>query len=616
VTVRALREVSLVAGLAAIGVALPLAINAAAGVLDIPYSDEFTFRQTALHLWQTGELRLGGWSIMTFVGQLVAVQPVLALSGGAGWAFPATAAAFMAAGIAAGYALARRLLAPGSAAVAVLLVLTFPGVLVVAPTFMTDIPAWAAELACLALAVPALDRRVPGRRRGRILVLALAAGVLAFSIREFGLAAPVAVLLVMTVGSWLDARRGATPIIGGRALVLAWALALGVCLAVYVVTSSLPGQAPARLHPPGDADLRRARQAVATTALAVAPALVLAGTAWLRRRSWRDRWSMAGLAGGLALGLLVYASDLAEAVRGGLPVLVVGNVLSAAGSTGSGAGAGIRPVLFVPPTWKLLNLLALASVLAGTALAGAWVGRVVRQLQILRSAALTSWQVGPRALLATFSILYLGGTLAFGLIGSLFDRYLWPTFLPLAVLLLAEPPPAPAGRVADDPAGRVADRAGQAGPAGPAPPGRRVVQRLDWSLALGARAVAVAIVVGLAAASLALVLNRAAFDAARWEAGRALVAAGIPADRIDAGYEWVGHHADQIVTANREPGPGERWYHLIVPEFRPCAIVASSSLVEPGIELRGVSRSAYRLLLVGGPPGPLYDYRTEAAGCP
>ncbi len=58
--------------------------------------------------------------------------------------------------------------------------------------------------------------------------------------------------------------------------------------------------------------------------------------------------------------------------------------------------------------------------------------------------------------------------------------------------------------------------------------------------------------------SAGITLNAFSYDIARWRAGERAVAAGFPASRVDAGFEWVGMHAAGGVV-NRdafEPGWG------------------------------------------------------------
>ncbi len=62
-------------------------------------------------------------------------------------------------GIAGAYWLARAVVGRAWGAACTLLVLAVPGFLVNTSTFMTDLPAFSAEVACLALGVAALGRR-------------------------------------------------------------------------------------------------------------------------------------------------------------------------------------------------------------------------------------------------------------------------------------------------------------------------------------------------------------------------------------------------------------------------------------------------------------------------
>src|SRR6266576_1401233 len=122
-------ETWLLVGLLLLGVVLPVVVGAIAGSLEIPRNDDWSYRRIALELARTGRL---------------AVIPVL-------------------------------------------LLVVFPGYLAYATSYMSDVPAAAAEFACLALGAIALARRpVPAGW----LLAAVAVGFLAFSIRDFAVAAP------------------------------------------------------------------------------------------------------------------------------------------------------------------------------------------------------------------------------------------------------------------------------------------------------------------------------------------------------------------------------------------------------------------------------------------
>ena len=93
----------------------------------------------------------------------------------------------------AAYLVARSVLTRAWAGLCVLLTLLFPGLLLNTSSFLTDMPALSVDMACLALGVAALTRQ--GGGRWDFLATSMAVGCFAFSIREFSLAAPIAVLV-------------------------------------------------------------------------------------------------------------------------------------------------------------------------------------------------------------------------------------------------------------------------------------------------------------------------------------------------------------------------------------------------------------------------------------
>ncbi len=113
-----------------------------------------------------------------------------AVFGDHAWA-PGTAVAVLAtAGLVAAYALASSALSRRWALACVLVVLALPGFALSTSSFMTDVPAFSAEVLCLAVAALALRRE--GRARGALLAAALVVGCFGFSVREFDIAAPLA----------------------------------------------------------------------------------------------------------------------------------------------------------------------------------------------------------------------------------------------------------------------------------------------------------------------------------------------------------------------------------------------------------------------------------------
>jgi hypothetical protein len=439
-----------------------------------------------------------------------------------------------------------------------------------------------------------LDRS-PEEHRWRWLAAALAVGCYAFSIREYALAAPLAVVVAAA----------ASDRHGRRLPYLLGLVAVGIgCAAIYIVAAAFPGQGAVGLEPPTPHTTRRVLDAIGVVSLTLAPAILVAAWTWVPRW-WRSRDRLAAVAGGLfGLGIatVVYLEQLVTRIGGpGGPDFFVGNVFDRYGSLGVEQLAGRRPVLFASPWWDLLNDLALVATFGGLTLLGA--ALVVERHRLLRAVDLrsvpTPLGTAP-GILALFAVIFAAGTAFLGLTVIIFDRYTWPLVLPLAVILLRLPGPTPA---LED--GRAAALDGLAGTADRRP-GRPVAM---WVAAGVLFAVA-------ATTSLALLLNEAAFDGARWRIGDEAVRLGFAADTVDAGLEWVGLHATGPVQLAARQVPDRTGYSVKFPTFHACAIVSSTPLDWVDVELVVKRFDAYRLLLVVGPSEPLYLYRVIRPGCP
>ena len=251
------RDVWIVLGLMALAVGLPTLVGIASGAIAIPHNDDFAYRRPALLLFQTGRLELSGWAVMTLVGQLFATMPLLWLTSGSAVAFAATTMAFAVVGIVAGYALARRILSPGLAGFAVLLALIIPGFMLYTTAYMTEVPAFAMEVSCLALGAVAIGRP-PDRDRWSWLAASLAVGCYGFATREYALAAPIAVLVAAGASDRADRR---LPYAVGLAGVVV------VCGAIYVFASNLAGQGTVGLDLPTPGTTRRVLDSVTVLSL-------------------------------------------------------------------------------------------------------------------------------------------------------------------------------------------------------------------------------------------------------------------------------------------------------------------------------------------------------------
>jgi hypothetical protein len=551
-----------IAGLLVIGVALPALVAFASGAASIPHNDDWSYRHFALTLYEHGRLEYDGWGLASAVGIALPVQPLLWLTGGASWTFAALALAFAAVTTAAAFLLVRRLLPLRLALLAVLSMIVFPGYLRNVTSFSTDLPMLALMLVSLALGGIALD---PDRAHPqRWMIASMLVGVWAFSVREIGIVAPLAVLITGWLTSPGHRRRY---IYSGLSL-------LAACGLIYFFLAGLPGRPTIPWQPFSAVSVARVLLAVPALALGLLPAMCIGIVRWWP--AWRRREVRIGAYVGMLAAALFYVPAIPAVAAGLTPRIFVGNTLTTVGIS-TGALDGSRPQLFDGTTWTLLNLVGLAGALAASAVGGGVVGGLVFNLSHGGRFKTSS----PRLLLSVFALLYGCGILGWGLLSTMFDRYLWPLALVLPALLLYRP-----GEDVDEPAARA----------------RRT-----------AAGVAVLGFAGLMGISIALALNSFAFDSARWRMGDLAVSQGFAPETVDAGFEWVGAHLTEkanLVAAM------ESWsYRNAFPSFRLCALVSSSAIEDPVLRLVTVEERAYKLILVAGPDEPLFLYRVAEPNC-
>jgi hypothetical protein len=567
-----------VTALLAVGIAVPAAIAGWLGAFDIPRNDSWSYRRVLWEFVGTGHVRLVGWSGMTMVGQVFWTAPFAEILGKGQWVPGAAVAVASAIGLVCAYALARSLLPRAWAAGCVLLTLAVPGILLNTSSFMTDVTAFSAEVACLVFGAAALHRS--GRARWALVAAAVATGCFGFSVREFDLAAPVAVLVVLVVQD----RRA------WRAYGFAGFCTMAACIAIYVWTAKLPGAHLESLSLPTGTSLRQLISSYFTLGFVISPLLPSVLRATLRS-SARTGPGLRGSAraGAVAAAVFLGLGTLSLAKGWGL---FIGNYLMQQGVTGAAVLSGARPDLFPGALWLALEIVAL---IAGTALAFVAVAAVATRDAV---AQLVSGTV--QSLVAWFGLLSAGGLLAYGLLvrAPLFDRYLSQLSFPVAVLLAvrclrsrataratARPTHALGGT------GR-ADEFGRAG-----------------------RVATVGLVLVIAAVTVALTLNADAYDGARWQAGQLAVQAGFAPSEVDAGFEWVGTHTSE--NANRAlqvlPGPAyEAWYDKLFAGFRDCAFVTGSPSPQPNVTL--LRTTTYDELGIAVPEH-LWIYAVQAPGC-
>ena len=401
-----LLDAGIIGALVLVGVVVPVLVSIGVHTVNIPQDDDWSYRHIATNFAQTGHLAFDGWNSMTLVGQVVASWPLLRLFGVHGWVFTAFGALLGTIAIVAAYAVARHVLTRRWAWAAVALLLLVPGFTWSTSTFMTDVPALAAELTCLALGLAALGRQGPAR--WWLLGGALLVGVFGFSVREFAIAAPVAVLVSAAAGD----RRHRPIYVGLGAAVLVIA---GI---VFLWANSISGSQPSTIGRPTHLSVEHVVQLYFEIALLLSPAILL--SAWRRFRWTLSRQVVVG-----ALTLLV---GIAMTHYG----LFLGDGLNQQGLFGEVVLVGGRQVVLPGPLWDLLQLVGLVS---GALLAG-----LIASVDLAGLRKWRSWPTGrPEGLLYVFAVLCAVGLVVYGLAqNTYFDRYAWPLVFVGGTLLLRD----------------------------------------------------------------------------------------------------------------------------------------------------------------------------------
>lgn len=384
-----------------VGAATAIAI--AFGAFSLPRGDDWAYRKTAIDFSRTHHFHLAGWNDVTLLGQVLAAQPVLKLVANSNLALSIYGIVAALAAAVLTYAVARTLLARADALLVLVAVLLFPSFALNSTSFMTDATAFASELACLLLGMKSLKSKsfLPS------LAAALVIGFFGFTVREFALAAPVAVIAAHGLKRF-PLKRGV--------LVSGLAFAAGA-VAFYLWRRSLqpPVHQPS-LQAPGSAVAALA-QALYALGLGALPATALVASS-IRPRGRK-----------LYIGLLsaAIAAVLGVALASQSHVLL-GSTVTRTGASWEGLLLGRQPDLFSRAVW---GMIVLATVGAGSVLA------YVSTAIAMRRAVPKWWADSRTRLLLLFGFaqaVALVGRAASG--GGILDRYLWPVLVVVIVLFL------------------------------------------------------------------------------------------------------------------------------------------------------------------------------------
>lgn len=488
-------------------------------VREFPLNDDWLYAHSVQYLLETGQLRTFEWT---------AVSLVLQVYWGALFSLP-TGFSFTALRIS---TLVMSLLGSGALylflreldfdetrrLVGTLVMAVNPLYLNLSYTFMTDVP-------FTALVTLSLWLYVRGFRRGEMLSLVLgsAASAGAFLIRQTGLLVPAAALLYLLMSERQSQR------IGGKLLCsLGLPLLTFVGYLIWIECFHTVGQASSGL-PLSDTrsflltpwfpvqTIYRLLALVEYLAIFTLPLLVatlcgLISTLLPSQRQRQPRRVSRRTWSLVACWLLVFALFAGLNAQNGQLMPYLGNIIESSGSLANTL-PGDKPPLLPSEVWAAITLLSTLAAIAFAVLS-------VRQMK-------ESLSSRPISFVYLAGLLIAGQTLIFA---RLFDRYLL-VLLPTAIVLVLQ-------------------------------------STRRWTFS---KAGAITSLVAIGIFSLVYLGDYLAWNQARWEAGRGLLEAGVPVDRVDGGYEWnawfLFEEGTQAELDRGEHLTWRMWEAVITPEY-------------------------------------------------
>ncbi len=535
-------------------------VQFATGAIDTVRNDDWAYTRVLFRLYENRELRLIEWNDKNLIGHLIWPLPLLTFTGTSIRALHVAEALLALAGLASVYAIARRFLSEGYSLLVLGITAVFPAFVLHSSSYMTDIPALLAQMLCLLLAIIGLKQDSP--RRIKFFYISMFAGVWAFTIREFGISALIAAIggYLVTM-AWSDKKQLIWSFVGIGS-------SIAFCLFFYFWRVRLP--APSSFTSTDMSTVVITLTLIDgmirgffTLALGVFPASLIVvarlGT----------RLNKLTLSVGAIVALFTFLWLFAD------QTILLSNTIHATGYLSNGVIIGSRTAIVSPLTWRIFEMF---TAVAGICLTLAIISLVSAggDVRNLISQAKTS---GRSFILCLYFVTQIACFAAAALLRGQapFDRYLIVLVPVSAILLLRS--------LANSPA------------------------RPSGVLILG---VATTFAVLFLTSSL-LLLNAAAFDVARWQAGRAMMAQGYAATAIDAGYEWVGFHSADSAGENlsaavwSEPKP---WYSGLrfFQGSGNCIIVSSSALSFANLRL--LEMRSYRTFAFWG-SSDLFIYRND-----
>ena len=410
-----------------VSLVIPILVARHYGALGIPRGDDWSYLQTLFRFADHGHLDGNHWVSMTLVGQVGASLPIVWLFGHNITAVQIGAAMMGFGGLLATLWLGVPMIGRARAALVVVTLAVGPLWGPLAVSYMTDVPAFAATMLALALAVAALRRAplsVPLLGAGRV------AGVFAFSIRQYAI---VPVLAIVVTVLWVAVAAGDRQRL--RVIVVMSTASVVACGVIYALWNEIPNlKIYAPTVPNGHSlavTVIKGGGFVRLVGLLLLPVVALAGPVTIVRRAWRRaQWATALVGGGSLASLAV----LSVRVPG---QQFVGNYIDADGALSSNVLLGRRPDLFPPSVYVGLVVVATVS---GALIA---ISAVAPTADLIARARRRDLRVSdPVRCCLAVAIWGYGAAYVFAMMTgiSVYDRYAFP-LLPLIGIALLQPSP-------------------------------------------------------------------------------------------------------------------------------------------------------------------------------
>jgi 4-amino-4-deoxy-L-arabinose transferase-like glycosyltransferase len=480
-----------------VGGLVPVAIAWHFGALGVPKNDDWSYALSAFRFAHSGALNGNNWAAMSLVGQLILAAPIVWVFGYSITALQLEVVILGVVGLLAIFDLAKHVISPKRALFVTLMVALGPMWTSLSVSFMTDVPAFSLAMVSLALGARGVDQ---DGVKANFFWSSLAVGFVAFTVREYAIVAPLAVIL-----SAMLVERRSRP-----GLVRAGFTLLGVLILAVVFLrwrGSLPGfqsLTPLRPHLSSiKATASEGLQSAVLVGLLVAPAVFLAGPWRLLTKSWnRAPRATVGAVIVSAAGLI---AENATRVSHGF--IGPGDYVLPNGSLGNALIPGMRSDLL--PV-GILTALAIVGLLSAVVLCAAcvpiaadvWTRIRKRDVSVRGSVVVTILALSVCGYIAAILLPLLAEL-------NFWDRYVLPLVPILGILVLLAP--------------------GERGPS-------------QTSRVMGTGALVILAVVGMIYAA-----NAASYDGSTWHtATRAAQIAGSP-QKVNGGFAWNNFQAGTFI---------------------------------------------------------------------